>query len=275
MTATSLQTNEVLPVVAALVRRMLGQRRRLIFGFTLGAAALAAMTSALYSSFGDSYADLVDELPAAFDSMIGGADFSTAEGFLQVELFSIVAPGLVLAVAIMVGARSLAGAEEDGTLPLITTGPVRRSSVASAAILSTIMAAGFVSAGVFVGVVVGGRAGGVDVSLGRLAAACVSVWLFGAATGAISLAAGAFTGSRAAATMVGTVVGVGSYVIDSFFPLTSVLEPFAKFSLWYPYAANQPLANGLAVDHALILVAVAVVGSAVTLWGFERRDLRS
>ena len=260
-------------VALALVRRMTAERRRLISGFTVAAAALAAMTAALYASIGVDYASMVEELPAAFDSMLGGADFSTAAGFLQVELFSIVAPGLVLGVAIAVGSGSLAGAEQGGRLALITTGPVKRSTVTGAALATMVVAVVAVSMGLFVGVEIGASAGGVDLATSRLAAACVSVGLFGVAVGAISLAAGAFSGSRSIALASGTAVAVGSYVIDAFFPLNGVLEPFAEVSLWHPYAANTPLTNGLDPRHVAIFLVVTAAASFFGLWGFERRDL--
>lgn len=263
------------PVSIRLSRQMIRERARLLGGFALAAVAMSAMTSALYSSIGADFAEVIDDLPAAFDSMTGGADFSTPEGFLQVELFSIVAPGLVSAVAIMVGSRSLAGSEEDGTLPLITTGPVRRSSVVTAAAAATLVAVFAVTVAVAVGVAFGGRVGGAGVGLGGVLAACMHLALLGAAIGSIALAAGALVGTRGAATGSGTIAAVGSYVIDSFFPLNSSLEPWARFSLWHLYAGSQPLANGIDGLHVAILLLVAVVGFAVAVVGFARRDLAS
>lgn len=263
------------PVSIRLARHIIRERALLLGGFALAAMAMSAMTSALYSSIGADFAEVIDDLPAAFDSMTGGADFSTPEGFLQVELFSIVAPGLVSAVAIIVGSRALAGSEEDGTLPLITTAPVRRSWVVTAAMTATVLAALIVTAATFVGVELGGRVGGAGVGLGGVLAACAHLALLGAAVGSIALAAGAAVGTRAAATGSGTIAAVGSYVIDSFFPLSSSLEPWARLSLWHLYAGSQPLANGIDGLHVVILFLVTVAAFAVAVVGFARRDLAS
>ncbi len=89
----------------------------------------------------------------------------------------------------------------------------------------------------------------------------------------IAVAAGAATGKRSVALGAATIVAVASYAIDAFFPLSTTLEPFARVSLWFPYARNQPMINGLDAVHVSVLVAIGLAAAAVAHWSFEHRDL--
>jgi ABC-2 type transport system permease protein len=262
-------------VVGTLVRRNLSERRRFLAGMTVAAAALATMIAGLYASIGDSYDDILDDLPAALEGMIGDADFSSPEGFVHVELFSFVAPGLTIAAAIAIAAGALAGAEQSGRLSLITASPVRRSRIVYGVILSTLIAIAVVAVGLSLGIAAGAAIGDIGLGATNIAAGGVSVGLLAAAVGAIALAAGAVTGKRGVAVGTGTAVAVAAYAIDAFFPLSQTLDPFAKLSLWYPYGRNQAIINGLDWGYAGILAAVTAGGMAVAVAAFERRDLTS
>ena len=260
-------------VTVALVGRSLTERRRFVVSLTVASFAIAWLLAALYPSVGVAYDDVLDDLPPAIVSMMGGADFSTPEGFIHVELFSFLGPAFAIAAGVSVAASALAGAEQNGQLALITASPVRRFRVALAAIGSTAVAVTVVSAGLFAGIVVGGALGNLGLPIGRVAGACLSVGLLGAAAGSLSLAAGAITGKRAMAVGVGAGSAVASYLVDAFFPLSAALGPFTKFSLWYPYGHSQPILHGVTWWHALLLLAIAVLACGAAVVGFERRDL--
>ncbi len=264
----------VSPAVA-LVRRNLAERRRFLAGISFGGAAIAALITVLYESVGPAYAKAMVDLPDAVKAMIGGADFATPEGFLQVELFSFVGPGLAIAAAVSIAAGSLAGAEQTGRLALITTSPIRRSQVLAASAAATVLAAFVAAGGMFIGIVFGAVIGGLDLGLGNVAAACASTGLLGATTGLIALVAGAATGRRGVAIATGSMVAVVSYLVDAFFPLNSTLAHVADVSLWYPFAEHEPLVNGLHWGHAAIFVAISVAAALTAGWLFERRDLGS
>lgn len=270
---TSVVTSPTASIIRVLIGVMLSERRRLIFALTIAAATIAALTAWLYSSLGVNYDELLADMPEAMVAMLGDADLGTPAGWLQVELFSFVGPGLAIGAGVSVAAGALAGAEERGQLTLITTGPTRRSVVARAALAAMLIAVATVTAGLFVGIMVGSNLGSLDISSSNVAAACLSLALLGGAVGAITLAAGAFTGDRGTAAGIGTASAVVSYAVDAFFPLSESLAPFAKFTLWYPFAANEPLINGLSIWHLLTFGLVISSSLLAALVGFERRDL--
>ena len=259
----------------ALVRRNLAERRRFLAGIAFGEALIAVLVTLLYESIGPAYADAFVDLPEGVRAMFGGADFGTVEGFLQAELFSFVGPGLAIAAGVSVAAGSLAGAEQTGRLALITTSPIRRFQVLAASAAATVLAAVVAAGGLFVGIAFGAVLGGLDIGLGNVAAACISAGLLGATTGMAALVAGAATGQRGVAIGVGSTVAVASYLVDAFFPLNSTLTHVADVSLWYPFAANEPLVNGLHWGHVAIFAALSTAAALLGSWLFERRDLGS
>lgn len=259
----------------ALLLRGLRERRRLILGLSAAAAAMAVMVVSLYSSVGAQFDEVFETMPAALESMFDGANLSTPEGFIQVELFTFVGPGLAIAAGIAAGANAIAGAEQGGRLTLVLSGPVHRHSVVTSAIATTLCAVIVVSGALFVGIAAGAALGDVAVSTNRVIAACFSLGLLGASIGLIALATGAWSGSKGLAVAVATTIALASYAIYTFFPLSDRLEPGHRLSLWYPFANGQPLMHGLRWDHAGILALVGATAATSAYWGFQRRDLRT
>lgn len=258
----------------ALVRRMLHERRRLLFWLCLSTVAMVLAVMALYSSIGEQYGTLFEDLPDAILNLFGGGDFSTPAGYLETELLSFVAPGMVVGIAIAFGAGSLAGSEQSGHLALVFTAPIPRRRVALAALTTMTIAVLAMTITAWLSMLVGNEIGGVHVSVARLGAVSVMLGLLGIATGAIAFAVGAATGARGLAVGVGTAVSVGSYLVYALAPLSDTTNPLRYASIWYPYSANRPLLQGLSVAHALVLVAVAIGAAGAGVLALDRRDVQ-
>lgn len=262
-------------IAALLARRTIAERRRLVAGITTGGFLLALLTTSLYASLGSEYGALLEEMPAALASMLGDADLGTLEGWLQAEVFSFMGPGLVIGSTIAVGSGALAGAENQGRLALIASGPVRRSTMVFATIVAVVFAGAATSTGLFVGILAGAAVAGISASIAHVLGASVMLFLLGLTIGSIAVLAGAISGKRATATATALLVAVASYCISSFFPLSDDLEPFAWLSLWHPFTAGQPLRNSLRATDVGVFVAAIALSLAAAVAAFERRDLRS
>ena len=115
-------------LMSGLFAKTLRDQRRALIGWGIGLAAIATMYAAFYPSIEDSAADFtgyLEKLPEAVRNVIG-ADFTTPAGYLRSETFSLLGPILFLVFAIGAGARAIAGEEEDGTLDLLLSTPIRR-----------------------------------------------------------------------------------------------------------------------------------------------------
>lgn len=228
----------------------------------------------LYSLIPADFKDLVASFPDALIAMIGGADMSTLEGFLQAEIFSITGPVTILVVAIVMGAKALAGEEERHTMGLLLANPITRSHVVVEKTLSMIVYAVAVGLATFLGTWLGSILAGEPVSAGNLAATSGLLTLMGLVFGGLALAVGAAFGRSRLASGTATGVAILAYFMFSFLPLS---ERFVNWARWSPfdlYLGSDPLVNGMNWGDAAILVGIFALLVAVSVPLFQGRDLR-
>jgi ABC-2 type transport system permease protein len=128
-------------------------------------------------------------------------------------------------------------------------------------------------AATFLGVVAGDLMGGTDLVYSKVSAMCLHLAAFSILMGAVALFAGALTGVSRAAVATGTVVAIVSYAVASFLPLSD-WGGWAKASPFYYYSHNMPLDNGFAWGYVGALAAASAVFTALSVWAFQRRDLK-
>ena len=220
--------------------------------------------------------ELLESYPEALKELFGlePGSLTTGAGYLDAELFSLMLPLLVLVLAIGVGARAWAGEEDAGRLELVLAYPVRRRDavLAKAAALAVEVAVACLAA--FVALAVMDAAVGLDLSLGRLAAAVGAVWLLGILHGWLALAVGAAVPGRGLAIGVPAALAAGSYLIAGLHELADWLEPFRFVSSFW-WIGSAPLRTGVNPWGMLVLAVAALVVLAAGALLSERRDLRT
>jgi ABC-2 type transport system permease protein len=235
---------------------------------------IGLMMGPLYSLIPDEIKDFVRDFPDALIAMIGGADMSTAAGFLQAEVFSLTAPIAFIVLTATMGARSIAGEEERHTMGLLLGNPVSRSRVViekTEAMIGYAVLLGILTfAGTWLGVVIGD----LEVTAGQIAATSSLVTLLGLVFGGVALAVGAATGRSRLASGTTAGVAVVAYFVWSFFPLSEAFAGWTVISPFEYYLGSDPLVNGMAWGDAAILAGLFVVLVAVSIPLFSRRDLR-
>ncbi|UCC18034.1 MAG: ABC transporter permease subunit, partial [Dehalococcoidales bacterium] len=183
----------------------------------------------------ESYPEL-NTIFAAF----GGGDFSTPEGFFQLEIFSLMAPAATLIVGIVVGSRALAGEEAKNTMGLLLANPIKRSRIVTEKSLTMVICCLVAGVVTFLGVAAGSLFGGLDMNMGNIAAACLLAVLLGLAFGMLSLGLGAATGRGKIASYGSIGLVLVSYITASFLPLSDNLAGYAKWSPYYYYTGSEP-----------------------------------
>ncbi|HKJ56316.1 MAG TPA: ABC transporter permease subunit [Nitriliruptoraceae bacterium] len=228
----------------------------------------------LFNLLPEGFTDVVDQFPDALMAMVGQADMATAAGWLQGETYSIVMPIAFLTVLVSVGAKAVAGEEEQRTMGLLLANPVPRRQVVLAKAGVLVLYAVVLGVIAFAGVAIGVVVGGLDVAIANVAATTALVTLLGVVFGAIALAVGAATGRTRWATMVSTGVALVSYFAWSFLPLSPTLGDWANLSPFDWYLGSDPLNNGMDWTDAGLLAALAALLVAMSIPLFDRRDLR-
>jgi ABC-2 type transport system permease protein len=220
--------------------------------------------------------DLFENFPEAevIFAAIGGGDFSTPEGFFQLEIFGLMAPAALMIVGIAVGGRALSGEESRRTMGLLLANPIPRHKIIIEKSLAMIICAVITGIVTFAGVVAGALLGGLDMNIANLGATCLLVTLIGMVFGALALALDAATGNGRAAVFGSIGIALVSYLASSFLPLSESLAGFAKWSPYYYFLGSDPLFTGMNWGHGAILIGLTLVLIALSVVLFRRRDLR-
>jgi ABC-2 type transport system permease protein len=261
--------------MSGLFIKTLRDQRRALVGWGIGLASLAAMYAAFYPSIKASAADLagyMERLPEAFRNVVGG-DFTTPAGYLRSETFSSLGPILFLVFSIGAGARAIAGEEEDGTLDLLLSTPIRRRQLLVDKIGAMVVTATALAAVLFVTLSVLGPPFDLTVPAVDLGAACLMLLLVGLAFGAIALAIGCATGHRGLALGITGAFAAFSFVINALAPSVDALSWLRPLSPFRWYLDPDPLVSGVTPVNVLVLAGVVAIGYVVAWLTFERRDL--
>lgn len=259
---------------ALLSLRLLRERRLLVWSVAAGGVAVLALQIAVYPSIRDSLDEMSETLPDSFTAMMGTAEFSSPQGFLQAETYGLMAPLLVMIVAVSTGASGVAGSEENGRLTMLATAGISRRAIGVAAATAMVAAVTLVTVAYWCATIGGGIFGDIDIGIAELTAAALSLWALGIAVGGLSFAVATGLGRRGVAVAVSSALAIGSFVAYGLLPLVGGLEWARHISLWFPYAEHQPLWNGFDISSFVILVGIGSAAAAVGITGLERRDLR-
>jgi ABC-2 type transport system permease protein len=246
--------------------------------WSIGLAGFVALIVSVYPTVHSNPAlkRLSEDYPKALQAFIafgGQVDYSSAAGYLGIELFSLMVPLLFLVAAIATGAGTIAGEEERGTLETLLANPVSRTRVVlekSLALALEIVGLGLV---LWLALWVGALAVGMDISVGHLAAATLAAVLLAIAYGEIAVLVGAASGRRSLTIGVTAAIAVAAYLVNGLAPLVDALEGPQKLSPFYHYAAGDPLRRGVSLSHLAVLVGIAIVATTLAPLVFARRDV--
>lgn len=256
--------------------KTLRDQRRSMLWWTIGLAAITMVTVLFYPSIMDSpdLDDLLGDEDSIMRAFVGDVpDLTSPEGFLNSQLYFLLAPILLLVFAISAGSGAVAGEEEKGSLDLLFSHPVRRASVVLhklAAMIVAILALSFL---LWLTVIAGALIVDMDIGMVRVAEATLSGTLLASFFGALALALGCTTGKRGVTIGVSGAITVLTYFINALRPVADAIEPARFVSPFYYYIDADPISNGLDPVHALVLVAATAVLAVSAVVTFERRDI--
>jgi ABC-2 type transport system permease protein len=221
----------------------------------------------------DSIGEMMAMIPEEFSSFFGGADMATPAGFLNGEMYSMMAPAAVIWVAIASASKALAGEIEAGSMGLLAINPVSRRHLAADKALAMLVHVALASLLTGIGVWMGVLMAGLPVAASGVLAVSLHLALLGMATGGLALLLSVITGRRMLSLLLAAGAAFLAYVVASFLPLSESLEGLAGLSPWYHYNGSDPLSNGLDVASAGILTLLTAVLLGASVWLFERRDI--
>jgi beta-exotoxin I transport system permease protein len=262
-------------MAAELLRRGLSDHRRALVGWCLGIVGYCVLVASIYPSIKgfSGFERLVQQYPTALKSLFSiGGDITTGAGFLDAELFSLMLPLLVLALAIGSGARTFAGEEEAGRLELVLAYPLRRrnavlaKATALAAEVAVVCVVGFLALAALDGLV------GLGLDFAHLAGALLGVAVLGLLYGWLAVAVGAAWPSKLLALGVPAGYAAAAYLVGGLHALAGWVDPLRFLSPFW-LVGQSPLENGVRGWGVLAVAVAAAVALAAGALLVERRDL--
>lgn len=256
----------------------LRERRRSLLWWGLGLAALIALNVAFYPSIRDDPAlsDYAKDLPESVRALfVGGElDIASPSGYLNSQIFALMAPLVMLIFTIGAGAGAVAGEEERGTLDLLLAHPLRRRDYVVQRFLALAALLAALTVTLLATVALGSRLVDLEIGFGKLAAASLSVALLALLFGATALAAGAVGPGRARAIAVAAGLAVAAWIFDGLAQAVDVLEPWRPLAPYYHALGQNPLREGAPWAGWAILAAATAALVACAAVGLERRGVR-
>lgn len=256
--------------------KSLRDQRWSLLGWSIGVALLVLVEAAVWPTVRDmpNFDELLKGYPKAMKELFDLDAMSTATGFMNAELFTLILPMMFIIFAVSRGARLVAGEEESGTLDVILVTPVSTTALVlqkAAALAASVAALGVV---LFVSTMAASPVFDMHLSVAAVAAGALAETLLGIEFGFVALAVGAVTGRRAIALAVGGSLAVAAYVIYALGQIVDSFEAWQPLSPFHQAVSAGPMGGGVPASFSwLVLVALVVMACAVPVFG--RRDIRS
>jgi ABC-2 type transport system permease protein len=253
--------------------KTLYDQRRGLVGWGIGVAVTVALMAALWPAFEDmDMTALVEQYPQALKDLFDVDAMTTASGYLNAELFSIMFPVMFIIFGAARGARLIAGEEEDGTLEPIAALPLRRWELLLAKAAALVTGLAVLTVVLFVSLVVMSVALGLDIAVVHALNGSLAMFFLGTEFGLLALALSAATGRRTLSLGITAGVAGAGYVLYLAAQLVDAIEPYRVLSPFYQAISEGPIGPTFG-PLLLVLAAVGSLALALALPRFQHRDL--
>lgn len=245
----------------------------LVWGLGIGTYVIIVM--ALYPSLQDQLAKF-DLSGVAFYQIFGDmSQLGTFPGYYKGYVLAFM-PLLVGIYAVINGASTLAGEEEDGTLETMIALPLRRGQIvvvkAAALALSLLAILGVLLGLVLLGLLYVNARVDQPVTTGQLWNTVLGLWPVTLVLGWLTLWAGAYLPHRSAALGVGIIALVGGWLLNNLAISNQNLATVSKLTPFHYYSA-EIMSQGMAPRDLFILLGAAALLLTLTILSFQRRNI--
>jgi ABC-2 type transport system permease protein len=261
----------ILELVGGPLRAM----RRATIWWSIGLGALIAGTISVWPAFKGSsgISQAMDQLPSGVVQAFGLADFGTPAGFLRGNLYDFFVPLLLAAAAVLFVNGQTAAEESTGRLELYLAQPISRRTVLVGRVIAALIALTVIMVVVFLVQLGSDAAFDLQIDTGLMVSTLVLCGLLAAFHGSLAVAVAGFRGRPSLVLAVGLGVAFAGLIVNSLFPLSSVLSPWQQLSPWDWAFGGNSLENATEPWRYLALAVPSVVLTAIGVFAIARRDI--
>ena len=224
----------------------------------------------------DAFQTIIDSFPKALTQFIAGEsgiDFGSIEGFLNAQIFTIMAPIFAIAVAVNSGGKSTANEESSKSLDIILSAPITRESFLIQKVFSMVIKTFFIATVHWLSYYILCKMFSQDISAEGLFAICLNLFLMGISFGVIAVYVGTLNGSSTNSIGIAGGLALISYLIANIAPLVDSLDITKYFSLFYYYKSGDPLKLGVHNWHWIPFTTTFVLFFLLSIIQFKKRNL--
>ncbi|MFI7481911.1 ABC transporter permease subunit [Kocuria sp. M1R5S2] len=252
---------------------VLRSHRRSLLLWALAVSAVAALYTLFYPSIGAEKMEvLLESMPPELVTAMGFDSLATAEGYVTATVYSLLGAVLTLVLAIGLGARLVAGQEEDGTLELELGAPVSRARIYAERLAALWLGVLVLALVLSTALVLLSTTLELGLDPLDVLAASTGLLFFGGALGTVAFSVGAASGRRGPALGTAAALAVVSYVLSYLGPL--VKAPWMeRLSPFHWYIGAEPLETGFDLPGLALLAALATAAAMGGALAFVRRDV--
>lgn len=226
--------------------------------------AFALMYTALFQSFAGSIDQLTESIPEAVEAVVGDIALgATPEGWLGLELYSLLLPFTLASLTIGFGSAAIGKEEESCTLELLLASPVSRTTIFFQKALAVATLPALVAVSAWLGVALGTLVFPFEVSLVNTFWASAATWVLALVFGALSMLVQSLSRRRVVGLGVAVAALVFTYFAEIFANLISWLDNLRYISPFHYVDGQVVLLEGLDGGYlALMVLTVALMLTA-------------
>ena len=172
-------------------------------------------------------------------------------------------------MALVMGSAAIAGEERNGTMNVLLANPRSRTHVLLSKALALVLITALAVAAIWASVHPMAALLGVEIGGLHVEALAIHLYVNAVFYGMLALAIGAVTGNRDTATGAASGILVLSFFAVGLLPLVEGLESLRKAFPWYYFDGSEPVYNGIAWGHLVVLTAGSVALLVVAVVGFQ------
>jgi ABC-2 type transport system permease protein len=254
------------------LRRVLRDHARAAGWWAFALSAVGFLYLAFFPMMGEEMMSAIDGMPEGLVAAMGYTDLGSAEGYTNAVLYRLLGPLLLLVYGLGLGARLIAGEEEERTLELELTAPVARARIYAERLLALWLLLAVQGIALTLTVLVADPLFGLGLMWPRVVAASGGLWLLVGTLSTLAFVVGAALGRRGVALAIAAGVAVVAYVLQGIADGAGI-ELFAAISPFGWFIEADPLRRGFDLVSTLRLLALLVIMVPLGAWRFVRRDL--
>ena len=260
------------------LKNLRDMRNNLIY-WTIGITILGFYMSYAYSSFAenlDTWNELLESFPEELMHFFGGSegmDMTTFAGFLNLEIFGIMGPIMLIIVGINSGTHIVAGELNNKTLEMVLSTFIGKNKYLFQQTLVMITRIVIISIILWGNFFIFANLFNLELELNKLTAIMFHLGLLSLSFGSFSLLIGSITGNKATTLGLSAGIAVLSYFINSISPMIKGIENLKYSSVFYYYKHSEPLINGINFESILVMLFVSLLFIILSFVAFKYKDL--